>query len=342
MRCSAFVGLLALAAVAVFRPQHLTWGRPSWPSQQHNSESVVHHGAIGLNSPTSEPGLPCPIGFIYGDKCACSDSGCNCYSDAPAQQQSCPATPHSHFVRDGSTGRFVCDEGFTQHEQRDCVPMMTCFPGEALLRTQRGEVPLLGVRQGDHVLVSRAGELLYEPVFAFLHQSNDDRSQSYVILSHERGIFRATASHLVFSATAEAADTWLDRPVTDIKIGDFVTHAEVGVAVSPSRVLKISSNTTRLGVFAPLTLSGTVVVDGVVASSYATAHDWKLKHSFIHAALFSLRVYHRLGLAHLLAPIFRDLAGAADQDTKQLTMHPVVKTLYMQAVALNSVVKRFM
>merc|ERR1719356_1658939 len=63
--------------------------------------------------------------------------------------------------------------------------------------------------------------------------------------------------------------------------------------------------------FAPFTDSGTIVVDGVLASVYASpGPKVPVSHWLAHAAAWPLRLYHRSGLPAALAPLWASLCPA--------------------------------
>merc|ERR1711879_713312 len=83
----------------------------------------------------------------------------------------------------------------------------------------------------------------------------------FLTVRHASGAFRASASHVVFVNDG-------DKAVADLQMGDEVFVAVDGVEKA-SRVLSVTQDATDQGMFAPLTQSGTLIVDDVVASNYA-------------------------------------------------------------------------
>jgi len=179
--------------------------------------------------------------------------------------------------------------------------MWSCFPGEAAVDVQgSGRTPMGRVQVGDRVQVERDGQLAYEPVLSFLHAL--EGHNSYLVISHARGEFRASASHIVFVGIDRK-----DKLVNDVEVGD-----ELVVGGDASEVLAIRHEVGESGMYAPHTSTGTLVVDGVVASNYATSLGNRLPHSVAHAFFFPVRMYHRF-----------NLAGA-----ERSQLHPFVEAVY--------------
>merc|ERR1712039_618154 len=98
-----------------------------------------------------------------------------------------------------------------------------------------------------------------------------------------------------------------DKLVSDLEVGDVLLGFGAGVSSKQQNkpeecpVLHTQLTHGHQGMYAPLTGVGTILVDDVVASTYASAQGFQFSHSFMHAVFFPVRVYHALGLSSLLA-----------------------------------------
>merc|ERR1711936_369462 len=115
---------------------------------------------------------------------------------------------------------------------------------------------------GDSVLVS---EDTFEPVLGWLAVSHEQDLEFLTLHTNLSRSLRLTGSHVVFTKNA-----------ADIGVGEVLYHQASGQRAA---VTKISSETST-GYFAPLTASGTIVVDGFLASCYAS-----YPHQLAHLAL---------------------------------------------------------
>jgi len=184
----------------------------------------------------------------------------------------------------------------------------SCFPGHATVQVRgRGRMPIADLQVGDHVLAHKpSGELLYERVVAFLHviPADSTKQHSFITVRHACGDFRASSNHIVFVSKDGSLK---DKLVSDLEVGDVLLSRGTGAGskahnkLEECPVFSFQLTHGQHGMYAPLTESGTILVDDVVASTYATTQDFQLSHSFMHAIFFPVRVYHALGLSSLLA-----------------------------------------
>lgn len=197
-----------------------------------------------------------------------------------------------------------------------------CFAGESTADVQgRGPVPIAELHVGDHVLVENSGQLLYEPILTFLHSlrpPHDVRSH-FMTVVHSYGEFQATENHIIF-VTADihksnvGSGQRVSRLVGKLAPGDRLMAADPHnpQLVRHSRVSAVRHSSGGLGMYAPLTASGTIVVNGVVASNYASPNaQTDLTHSAAHAFLLPVRLYHFFGMKSLLTPFWHRFCGSS-------------------------------
>lgn len=125
----------------------------------------------------------------------------------------------------------------------------------------------------------------YQPVYAFGHNKADEPAE-FVKLHTAETSLEMTGQHLVFldgKSNPVRADS--------VKVGDVLKGS--------SAVTKVST-IVREGIYAPFTAEGTVVVDGVVASSYISLQENAKEYVELQggiATMFSQHDYVHLGLS---------------------------------------------
>ena len=131
-----------------------------------------------------------------------------------------------------------------------------CFPGDATCEVQgQGKVLMRNVKLGDKVLV-HGGK--YEPVYSFGHHSEHAEHRYLKLVAHGSSL-EISYDHLVFVEGGRAV------PASSVKIGDKLLLADGALAS-----VEAIEASTKQGAYAPFTSSGTVVVNGVTASSFVS------------------------------------------------------------------------
>ncbi|CAF3137793.1 unnamed protein product [Rotaria socialis] len=154
----------------------------------------------------------------------------------------------------------------------------TCFSGRSKVITKNGyQKELADVKIGEEVLVLNGGNTLsFEPIFDFIHAH---RTGMYTFL--RLTAFNAQANktvsieisfyHLIF-----LFENQYPIHASRVRIGDLLQIVD-GINVLPGVVVKIEETKSE-GFLSPLTPSGTIVIDGIVASNYAVVHSHLVAH----------------------------------------------------------------
>jgi hypothetical protein len=200
-------------------------------------------------------------------------------------------------IEEGQSCTFDCSDG--KVGEVGWGPTSTCFPSEASVVVDGlGKRPISKLSIGDRILVNRWDALIYEPVLGFLHFISDlpDAQHEFLYIWHATGVFRATAGHLVFVATIGSKGSSIAKAVTDLQVGDeLLSIPSDASTIIRSTVIGIRRGKSS-GMYAPLTPSGTIVVDDVIASNYATPQpSVHLPHGAAHAAMFLARAFAACG-----------------------------------------------
>ncbi|XP_062861811.1 indian hedgehog signaling molecule a [Trichomycterus rosablanca] len=172
-----------------------------------------------------------------------------------------------------------------------------CFPGGALVTMEDGSRKTMqDLQLGDRVLSSseRTGQLAFSEVIAFLDRQSTVRTLFYTLETERGATLSLTTAHLVFVSEGNCSGSALTGTLrtvfaSEVKPGQCVVLAQDREG-HLSRVLRVRIR-EDMGVFAPLTQHGTVVVNDILSSCYAEVDE----HSLAHAAFGPLRALHRWG-----------------------------------------------
>ena len=151
-----------------------------------------------------------------------------------------------------------------------------CFPADATVTTESGATKAMTeVRLGDRLLTARPdGTLGYEEVYLNAHR-DAQTAAAYVVLDLASGrTLRLTPRHFIPVATDPAA-SWsqsVTKGADEVQAGDYVWSRTDDGSMALDRVVTAATR-VAVGAFNPLTMNGTIVVDGVVASAHS---DWFL------------------------------------------------------------------
>lgn len=168
-----------------------------------------------------------------------------------------------------------------------------CFPSNALVQTPDGQKQMHELRVGEKVLaLDSAGALIFDDIYFFGH-AQPNTLAAFVRLDIGEVSLELTGKHFIQVCTKVPCH-WDDRQTIyaeEVQVGQQVwliedTKAEVCFVKSIQIV-------PRLGLYNPYTLSGNIVVNGVVASAHSSwlldawAPSWLQKHlAAIYQAIF--------------------------------------------------------
>ncbi|CAL1298201.1 unnamed protein product [Larinioides sclopetarius] len=175
-------------------------------------------------------------------------------------------------------------------ESADGARLGGCFSAGSSVQTETGRKRMSELRIGDKVLVATPqGDLEYSEVILFLDRDPTD-NRTYIAIETESGArVILTPGHLIFTEpdqrTADATDLHATY-AKNVQIGHYVYVVSRG-KLTLERVRNISAE-SEVGVYAPLTRHGTVVVNDVVASCYAMMYE----QSLAHLAFLPVRLLH--------------------------------------------------
>jgi len=246
-----------------------------------------------------------------------------CGKDQDCCIQSCKNAPEFKDDNEGSSGMdkaLNASVGGEQGMVASCTSYcdtefrLQCFPGSSTVVTRdRGRIPLSKLRTGDEILVAitdkgEAVSLAYEPVISWLHHQPEIEME-VVEVKHAQGAVSLTPDHMIFRRSAD--NNILEAVAAqDMCEGDRVLSPWIDGNLNEPKVTSVSVGTAS-GAYAPLTPSGTLLVDGTVVSCYIAPEDLaespayakflrglnavagrNYVHEFAHFTMLPVRVLH--------------------------------------------------
>lgn len=161
-----------------------------------------------------------------------------------------------------------------------------CFSGTSRVYRQDGSsIMMKDVRVGDHLL-DAYGE--FSEVLTFLDHRPDAPDTDYLQISTTESTLEITPTHLLLMRHHHDSNAPRYLQAQRLRVGDSIFS--INETIKEMKVIEIIRNLKRNDAFAPLTESGTLVVDNIIASCYA---DYEY-HSIAHLVLFPFRFYHKI------------------------------------------------
>jgi hypothetical protein len=170
------------------------------------------------------------------------------------------------------------------------APPAVCFSSVATVTVRhKGLSEMTDLQVGDQVQTPNG----FSPIYGFAHSDTTTETIFLQICTEENGKrpLEVSGDHLVFLAnnnTPVRADS--------IRVGHILANEAAGALVTSIGVV------TRNGLYAPLTTTGTINVDGIVSSCYVSLQQGASEYVELQGGIRTFLSHHRM--AHTwLAPI---------------------------------------
>ena len=141
-----------------------------------------------------------------------------------------------------------------------------CFPEDATVEVQgKGPTTMKALQVGDEILTSVGGN--YETIYGFAHQDRNAVITDYLDIytsaqESKPAPLKVTGEHLLAIPDGKFV------AAKSLQVGDLLESGDATSAV----VTEIKS-AAKKGLYAPLTQSGTLIVNGIKTSCYITVQD---------------------------------------------------------------------
>ena len=160
----------------------------------------------------------------------------------------------------------------------------SCYPSSAIIYDANGRPRRIeSLKIGDEVQVITSTGLRSEPVITFIHRQPEIVDKFVKITTMKKKILKISEDHLLFVEEMGQATA---IPARDVKVGDTVY---VKGSHGPERDSVQSISTVyEKGAYAPVTLSGTILVNDVHTSCYfdVLSHEWSHRAMGVARAVY--------------------------------------------------------
>ena len=176
-----------------------------------------------------------------------------------------------------------------------------CYPGSAIIYDSNSRArPIESLQVGDKVLTITKNGIKSDTVITFIHRQPEIVEEFLKIVTKKKKILPITADHLLFVELMGQATA---IPARDVKIGDTVYVR--GSHGSEKDLVQSISTVYEKGAYAPVTLSGTILVNDVHTSCYFDV----LSHEWSHKAMSIARALH-----HVSPSMMRRISAIGEKD----------------------------
>merc|ERR1711913_181560 len=177
-----------------------------------------------------------------------------------------------------------------------------CFSSSSVVSLDTGDtVPVSQLKSGDRLKSATSdGDVVFSPFLGWLHSATETGNR-----------ISLTPQHLLLVNSSSTDKAPGMRFASTVRVGDYLWSG------GRSGLVRVKSVTSQLmtGVYAPLTTTGTLLVDDLLASSYAHLVNHKVAHwAFLPYRLFpqALQIQDQVGLTPYLLPLYTVLTSAAN------------------------------
>ncbi|KAE9549579.1 hypothetical protein FO519_007200 [Halicephalobus sp. NKZ332] len=161
-----------------------------------------------------------------------------------------------------------------------------CFTGDTLVMTQSGATRLDELKVGDKVEVATENSTTFDEVISFVHRLPDVVATFIRIQLVDGTEVKLTPQHFIHRI--DCRDPRFENInivyAVEVAVGDCLLKQTEEKTFAPMQVTVISTTEER-GAFSPMTESGTIVVNQVMASCHNVVKSETLSHTFFKIVL---------------------------------------------------------
>ena len=161
-----------------------------------------------------------------------------------------------------------------------------CFPPDSKVMLMNGEeIEMKNLDVGDKVLaMTQYNKPVFSKFLGWIHR-NDSAKNFYLQIHSHHGSIKISPYHLILTKEGETEEEKFIF-AKDVSPGQLILQKSQQTMTFDWTVVTKVTNLFEIGLLAPLTEEGTIVVDDTVASCYAEISS----HEIAHAAFYPVRL----------------------------------------------------
>jgi len=167
-----------------------------------------------------------------------------------------------------------------------------CFSGDMVVETPNGLKEMRELELGDWVLVDDDQTSNYQPVLMWIHRIEDQWAEFYRIETSNGQFIEATGHHALFQSDCLTSTTKFTY-AKDIRPGNCLVVQNADMETNHAIVVN-ATVIRKKGIYAPLTASGTIVVNGILASCYSDLLLGGIHQSFFNRLQMIIDAWTRI------------------------------------------------
>ncbi|KAK6766881.1 hypothetical protein RB195_026258 [Necator americanus] len=172
---------------------------------------------------------------------------------------------------------------------------LQCFSGDMEVETPSGSKAIKDVEVGDMVLSIDESMVTFSPVIMFLHKLESETAQFLQLKLESGDSLKITDNHLMYVANCNGNETETLRlvPAREARIGQCVQIMGSAASLAGRKITSIGK-VTGVGIYAPLTTTGDIMVNRVLVSCHSNLALKTLQQTFfsVYRSLSTLLRYY--------------------------------------------------